>query len=184
LNYFEELAYWYFRLNGFFLIHNFVNHQSEGLKRTHETDLLGIRFPYVSEEVGWNRNDYDSTIVSDEKIVCIIAEVKSGNLTQNNRNNLFNNKKIISNNICRMGFFPRSEISPIVKILSGYKSWENDKYKILKVLVEKRESKSVEYISIGKERIVNEIHRRKEMYRKEPDRLFFSSNLIQYIFSD
>lgn len=50
INYGEELSYWYFRLNGFFIIDNFVLHKNgedKARKNSSEVDLLVVRFPYT-----------------------------------------------------------------------------------------------------------------------------------------
>jgi len=45
----EQVAYWYFRLNGFFQMDSFIVHPpGKGSQRT-DADLLGIRFPYRQE---------------------------------------------------------------------------------------------------------------------------------------
>ena len=46
----EEVAQWYFRLNGFMSIPGFVVHpdQPRNFART-DADLLGVRFPFSSE---------------------------------------------------------------------------------------------------------------------------------------
>ena len=45
----EKVAYWYFRLNGFLNIENFVVHPDlRGGQKT-EADLFGVRFPYRAE---------------------------------------------------------------------------------------------------------------------------------------
>ena len=45
----EDVAAWYFRLNGFFTIINFVLHPSRrGGQRT-DADIVGVRFPYRAE---------------------------------------------------------------------------------------------------------------------------------------
>jgi hypothetical protein len=41
----ESLTYWYFRLNGFFTIPNFVVHPDRGSKQRTEVDVFGIRLP-------------------------------------------------------------------------------------------------------------------------------------------
>lgn len=44
----EKVAYWYFRLNGFFQIENFVVHpERRGSQRT-DADLLAVRFPIIA----------------------------------------------------------------------------------------------------------------------------------------
>jgi len=60
-NFAEELTYWYFRLNGFFLLTNYVLHDvGQGQQRgTADADLLVIRFPYVYEEIGGQSKDWD-----------------------------------------------------------------------------------------------------------------------------
>lgn len=45
----EKVAYWYFRLNGFLQIENFVVHpERRGSQRT-DADLLGVRFRHRAE---------------------------------------------------------------------------------------------------------------------------------------
>ena len=71
----EDLAYWYFRLNGFFTIPNFILHPSRrGPQRT-DADIVGVRFPH--------RSEFTDSIGGDEPIfsACskpyfLIAEVK------------------------------------------------------------------------------------------------------------
>ena len=54
-NYAEQLAYWYLRLNGFFLIQNYVYHQiqedEENRGYNADADLLAIRPPHYYEEI-------------------------------------------------------------------------------------------------------------------------------------
>jgi len=53
----EKVAYWYFRLNGFFQIENFVIHsERRGGQRT-DADLLAIRFPFRAERLFDDSND-------------------------------------------------------------------------------------------------------------------------------
>jgi hypothetical protein len=51
MNYSETLSYWYLRLNGFFLLRNFVLHppyiNGRDYEQVADSDLLAIRFPYV-----------------------------------------------------------------------------------------------------------------------------------------
>ena len=95
-NYAEELAYWYFRFNGFFLINNYVAHPHDRLhlleNNPHQatshsdTDLLGVRPPQVNEMVGYYDHHCD---ILDEMItepiihnapefIGLICEVKAG----------------------------------------------------------------------------------------------------------
>ncbi len=45
----ERLAYWYFRLNGFLTIENFILHDEEGGPPRTEIDLIALRLPYRRE---------------------------------------------------------------------------------------------------------------------------------------
>jgi hypothetical protein len=50
MNYGEELAYWYLRLNGFFPISNFVVHRSLDVPNTSDVDVVAVRPPHVFEQ--------------------------------------------------------------------------------------------------------------------------------------
>ncbi len=45
----EKVAYWYFRLNGFLQIENFVIHSKRRSSQRTDADLLAVRFPYRAE---------------------------------------------------------------------------------------------------------------------------------------
>jgi hypothetical protein len=78
----EKVAYWYFRLNGFLQIENFVVHpERRGGQRT-DADLLAVRFPYRAERLF---DDPDDIMADDEHrlalsrdlIDVVIVEVKT-----------------------------------------------------------------------------------------------------------
>lgn len=78
----EKVAYWYFRLNGFLQIENFVVHSSgSGGQRT-DADMLAVRFPFRAERLFDNpddimTDDIDGLRLSGELIDIVIAEVKT-----------------------------------------------------------------------------------------------------------
>lgn len=78
----EKVAYWYFRLNGFLQIENFVVHpEGRGGQRT-DADLLAARFPFRAERMFDNPNDImaddmDRLALSGDLIDIVIAEVKT-----------------------------------------------------------------------------------------------------------
>jgi hypothetical protein len=81
MNHGEEAAFWYLRLNGFFAITNFVVHASSDVVHTSDCDVLGVRLPFVYEEVGGRDDDWDPFLVRNlnlERPIGIICEVKSG----------------------------------------------------------------------------------------------------------
>lgn len=78
----EKVAYWYFRLNGFLQIENFVVHpQGRGSQRT-DADLLAVRFPFRAERLFDDpqdvmADDVHQLALSGNLIDIIIAEVKT-----------------------------------------------------------------------------------------------------------
>lgn len=78
----EKVAYWYFRLNGFLQIENFVVHPGrQGAQRT-DADLLAVRFPFRAERLFDDPNDImaddmDRLALSGDLIDIVIAEVKT-----------------------------------------------------------------------------------------------------------
>lgn len=78
----EKVVYWYFRLNGFFQIENFVVHpEGRGGQRT-DADLLAVRFPHRAERLFDDPNDImpddkDRLALSCDRIDLVIAEVKT-----------------------------------------------------------------------------------------------------------
>ena len=81
MNYGEELAYWYLRLNGFFPLKDFVLHAGNTLEYTSDCDLLAVRPPHVFEEIGGQAADWDpkiSHLFADGCTVGMVCEVKTG----------------------------------------------------------------------------------------------------------
>lgn len=78
----EKVAYWYFRLNGFLQIENFVVHpERRGGQRT-DADILGVRFPFRAERLFDDphdimRDDEARLSLSANHIDVVIAEVKT-----------------------------------------------------------------------------------------------------------
>ena len=78
----EKVAYWYFRLNGFLQIENFVVHpERRGSQRT-DADLLAVRFPFRAERMFDDPNDImaddmDRLALSGDLIDIVIVEVKT-----------------------------------------------------------------------------------------------------------
>ena len=96
----EKVAYWYFRLNGFLQIENFIVHpERRGGQRT-DADLLAVRFPHRAERLFDDPNDImqddeHRLSLSRDLIDVVIAEVKTnqpctlnGPWTQENRHNV------------------------------------------------------------------------------------------------
>ncbi|MEO8285043.1 MAG: hypothetical protein ABI670_01240 [Chloroflexota bacterium] len=91
-NYAETIADWYLRLNGFFTVQDFVLHPPEsGLQNSSDTDILAVRFPDVSEKIGYvhppdwtflddcdtdSFNEWDLAL--DKGVTAPIVQVKGG----------------------------------------------------------------------------------------------------------
>jgi hypothetical protein len=75
----EQVAYWFFRLNGCLNIVNFlVHHERRGREGT-EVDILAVRFPHRRELAMSGEPMRDHPIFdSDGQIDVIISEVKTG----------------------------------------------------------------------------------------------------------
>ena len=74
----EKLAYWYFRLNGFLTIEDFVVHPDWKSEQRTDVDLIAARFPY-RVELPENPMEDDARIILDpRRIRIVLAEVKTG----------------------------------------------------------------------------------------------------------
>lgn len=84
----ERVAYWYFRLNGFLQIDNFVVHPKlYGGQRT-DADLIGVRFPFRAERLiddpdDLMQDDADRLRLVGDRADIIIAEIKTGRCALN-----------------------------------------------------------------------------------------------------
>lgn len=86
MNYAETLAYWYFRLNGFFVLNRFVQHKDENIGNHTDCDLLAIRHSHTYEKVGGKTEDWDNEFFKkieyntnqDSATIALIVEVKGG----------------------------------------------------------------------------------------------------------
>jgi hypothetical protein len=184
LNYGEELVYWYLRLNGFFLLENFVLHRNNQYtsERTSDSDILAVRFPHVSEEIGGDSDDWDVKLLDhfdSESIIGLICEVKTG---QNFNVNKHFEASRVEKAIRRFGFV--SDYQKILNSLSLNSVASINEFQVGKILFSKKKSivpdkfidiKLVDVNRFIKKRIA------KYLESKFADRMFFPSNLMQYI---
>lgn len=112
----EHLAAWYFRLNGFFTINNFVLHPSRrGSQRT-DADIVGVRFPFRTEfphAIGGDEQEFTRIV---ERPYFLIGEVKrsrcelNGPWTDTSKQN-------IHQVLLDLGPFPSQEVSVVAESL-------------------------------------------------------------------
>ena len=185
MNYGETSAYWYLRLNGFFLIQNFVIHRTEEIKHSSDIDLLGIRLPYVFEEVGGQPGDWDAVLLEElnpNLPTGIICEVKTGD---------FDEKKLfrqhyLSYSLDRFGFQPN--LSECTKTIASNKlteiEYKGTRFQILKLFVSNSQAKRLDFLQLSIKHLRAFIERRIQNYRdkKWQDRLLFQSDFLgEYI---
>lgn len=186
LNSSEEVSYWYLRLNGFFILDNFVIHKSDDIKFTSDADLIAIRNPFVFEEIGGQEYDWDNDLfepVDDGVIIGVICQVKGGAIG----NKPLFSKEHISYCINRMGFV--EEVDEIVEILNDNESvdFENSlgqKFHIVKILISRdAPPKDLNALSMRLKHIYGFIEQRIRNYpiEKYRDRNFFSSIAFQIL---
>lgn len=74
----EGLGYWFFRLNGFLSIVNFVVHAYRRGESGTDADILGVRFPNRAELIERPMIDYPEFTRNISTPYIVIAEVKRG----------------------------------------------------------------------------------------------------------
>ena len=137
----ENVANWYFRLNGFLSIPGFVVHPDycREFPRT-EADLIAVRFPFSTESIA-ERKMVDDTLVTrlygndgKQRMLFILVEVKSGTCKMNGP---WSNprKENMHRVIRRLGFAEECEIDSIATAMYHKARWDNDDYVLQYVCV-------------------------------------------------
>ena len=184
MNYGEEIGYWYLRFNGFFPITNFVMHRSSETAYPSDCDLLAVRLPFVYEEIGGNPDDWDNDLVQQfgfSHVVGVICEVKTGSYALKD---IFR-PEYIKYSIGRLGFVPRGEIAMLSEKLHRNSFLETDEgHRICKLLIANPPGDSssnffVRSLNFAEDFISNRF--RKYPTEKYADRMYFRSELLQYI---
>ena len=182
MNYGEEIAYWYLRLNGFFPITNFVIHRSSEIEHSADCDLLAIRFPSVYEEIGGNPDDWDEELSNEfgfDHTIGIICEVKTGRYKLEE---IFR-PEYVKYAIGRLGFTPRENIAAISDELNKVALLEIEEgRRIGKLLIANDQKGPSNFIFRSLNSAEDFINDRVEKYSKEKyaDRMYFGSELFQH----
>jgi len=181
MNYGELLSYWYLRLNGFFLISNFVIHRSRHNRYSSDIDLLGIRLPYVYEEVGGQADDWDNKLkeILDASLPTgVICEVKTGN---------YDDGKIFQAQylryvVDRFGFIPNlSRFYEDIVNNRVYKfEFNGQSFQVFKLFVSNKKSKRTDFLQLTLDEVREFINRRITKYKtqKWQDRVLFQCDLL------
>jgi hypothetical protein len=79
----EEVGSWFFRLNGFLTIKNFVVHPDDASGQNTDADIMGVRFPHRAELFHNSMPDDEIFTKTDDKPYVIFSEIKKGRCTIN-----------------------------------------------------------------------------------------------------
>ncbi|MDR5002496.1 hypothetical protein [Brevibacillus parabrevis] len=184
-NFAEEMAYWYFRLNGFFLLDNFVLH-NDGLDSTHsaDIDILAIRQKYTYELIGGRETDKHELLFrnfDNNKNIGIICEVKAGKSTPNDIR--LRRMDRLRYGLERIGFFSQSRVDDLVVKLSSEPVASGQYHQVGKVLITDDGRDVPGFICISLEEIHRFLKRHLKRYinPKSRSKHFFPSPVIQQI---
>ena len=119
----EKVAYWYFRLNGFLLIENFVVHPEKKRQgqRT-DADLIAVRFPHRKERLIDNPKAImhdDEALSLCELIDVVIAEVKTNQPCSLNGPWTERERRNIDRVLAAIGCLPSEQIEKAAADLYG-----------------------------------------------------------------
>jgi len=182
MNYGETNAYWYLRLNGFFLINNFVIHRTDEIAYSSDIDILGIRLPYVFEEVGGQPDDWDESLLqtlNPNIMTGVICEVKTGDFDEKT---LFR-KKYLKYCLDRFGFMPQLSDAYTEQVFNNQITlveFEGRQFQILKLFVSNYESKREDFVQLRIKHIRQFIENGIQKYREKKwqDRVLFQSDFL------
>jgi len=115
----EKVAYWYFRLNGYLSIENFVVHPSRSGSQRTDADLLGVRFPFRAERLF----DDPADIMKDDQVALgfddrtdvIIVEVKTNQPCTLNGPWTNQDRENIERVLAALGCVPQAHVRSIAK---------------------------------------------------------------------
>lgn len=183
-NFAEEIAYWYFRLNGFFLLENYVSHKSETDSSSYaDNDLIGIRPKNVTEIIGL-LNPADTChelkkIIPDigTKTIGIICEVKGGNT----KTTTLNPTKLKSC-INRLGLLETGDIRNAYKELTFSSKFEGDNFSIHKIFTPISNSAIPHWDKIAINTMIDFLKSRINIYGDKGKAWnHYNSSLFQYL---
>jgi hypothetical protein len=142
----ERVAYWYFRLNGFLQIENFVVHPKlYGGQRT-DADLIGVRFPFRAERLIDNPEDLMEDDAArlhllNDRADIVIAEIKTGRCALNGPWTNEENQNI-HRVLAAIGSLPADVIDEAANALYAAASFDQPDHPRIRLILVGRESNS------------------------------------------
>src|SRR5260370_23859563 len=190
-NYGESLAYWYFRLNGFIPMTDFVLHGDEELDDS-DCDLIAVRFPHVWEEVGGQDNDWDKDLLKvlgqdGKRTLAVFVQVKTGTDDGNRPGKIGEYfDRHLDYLVKRLGFWPENEVGRAIYDLRNTPMAINADYALSKIVflrdlpLPRRQPHWLEW---RLEDMIDFIYQRmvKDQPEKIPARMHFPDHLIQFV---
>lgn len=179
-NYGEAWVYWYLRLNGFFSLGNFVVHRDSVVRHRADVDLLGVRPPYVFEEVGGQQDDWDPALkywFEPSQTLAWICEGKTGRFDEEK---LFR-PDIICRAVRRLGLVRLEEADTVVDTLCDAATAALGAVTFAKVPFSAEPQTEGPYLNISEGHIDEFVEGRirRYPYEKYKSRMFFPSDLFQ-----
>lgn len=190
-NYGEELVYWYFRLNGFIPMADFVLH-TEQETGSSDCDLIAVRFPHVYENVGGQPDDWDDELLgmlghNGHRTLGVFVQVKTG---ENGGNDFAGIEEYFRTHcepvLNRIGFWPKNKVGALAEHLWANSGGGDDNYAFSKVAVMGRVPRRQNapcWIELDLNRVITFIVTRMHKYGpdKDRDRMFFPDSIIQFL---
>lgn len=167
----EQLAYWFFRLNGCLTIVNFVLHSEDinSLSQRTDADILALRYPYRKELImsGHPMQDHQLFDNTAGKSDLIIAEVKRGRC---NLNGPWTNpsKRNIDRVLYAIGAFPENMVEEIAQSLYERGRYEGDSIRLRLVAIGRETNQQLEgkAVQLTWSEITRFIFERFKQYRR------------------
>lgn len=162
----ENIAYWFFRINGCLNLVNFlVHHERRGHTGT-DVDILAARFPFRRELEMSNRPMVDHPVFdSDGRIDLIIGEVKTG-LCDLNGPWTDPDRQNMHRVLYAVGAFPEHRVPQVAHALYYDQVYEDDGYRVRLFAVGQRKnprlSKAV--VQLTWKEMLSFIHQRFTVY--------------------
>jgi len=167
----EKLAYWYFRLNGFLTIENFVVHPDWGTQQCTDIDLLAARFPHRAELLEVPMEDDKRLTLDPHRIRIILSEVKASSC---DLNETWTNpdKKNIQRMLRAVGTIDRKSVDDVSEKIYNHGWYEDQNFLISLCCLGQQENQNCreqfpEVPQLTWKEVLSFIHKRFRMYQKQ-----------------
>lgn len=141
----EKLAGWYFRLNGFLTIPNFIVHEDARIGQRTEIDIFGVRFPNRAELRVNSLEDHALVANLTHKALFVIAEVKAGDKTCNINPPWLNPEKENMERVLNaVGIVPPAKARHAAKGIYASGLWEDHEWYVTLLCVGGRRNRELE----------------------------------------